>query len=210
VAPDTPSEDAIPEQFAHDNAKEALLSWGKHSTTRPEVCRAIQRSVAQADLLVAALRRRLAQVEQDNTKMHDELAGIAAGTLTIEHLLIERGNMTAAFGGEILRILGDALVLWFRETGATNYVEARVRHKASGDEYMLTVQKALAKTPHECRRRAEQERDEARRLAEAGRDHGYMCGHYNIAEYLSDYQKRNPLPWEVASASGTEQNKERT
>jgi len=38
--------------------------------------------------------------------------------------------------------------------------------------------------------------DEARRLAEEGRDHGYMCGGYNIAIYIEQYRKEHPLPWE--------------
>ncbi|NBD11806.1 hypothetical protein [Corallococcus silvisoli] len=68
-------------------------------------------------------------------------------------------SFTAA-KGTTLR-MAEALVTFFRGEGATNYVEFKVHHPTDGD-FILCIQRASGKTPHELRQDAESERDALR------------------------------------------------
>lgn len=66
-------------------------------------------------------------------------------------------NMTLEGARHTMCFLADAMVTFFKGEGGTNYVEVKVHHP-EGD-FILCVQRAAGKTPHELRREAEVERD---------------------------------------------------
>ncbi len=62
---------------------------------------------------------------------------------------------------ETAAALVSAAKTFLTAVGAENYVEQHVHDRETGERYTLTIQRPGAKTPHELRRQAEQDRDMA-------------------------------------------------
>lgn len=61
--------------------------------------------------------------------------------------MTEREGIQAQFEGAAVKAFSTACVDWFRESGGSNYVTCSLRDPKSGEEYVLTMQKAIGKTP---------------------------------------------------------------
>ncbi len=80
----------------------------------------------------------------------------------LKHLSVEGGQLDITIEGarRVTALLAESLAKMFRDAGGTNYVQYEVR---SGEhDYILLLQLASGKTPHQLRQEAERERDEAR------------------------------------------------
>lgn len=124
-------------------------------------------SVGDMELLLAALdevTRERDEARADAAMVREALARNLSNA-EIRALTVGEGKMSVTLRTELVSVIGEALAGMFDDSGAVNYVEMRVR---SGErEFVLTIQLAGAKTPHECRREAERERDEARAMLTA-------------------------------------------
>lgn len=80
----------------------------------------------------------------------------------LKQLSVEGGQLDITIEGarRVTALLAESLAKMFRDAGGTNYVQYEVR---SGEhDYILLLQLASGKTPHQLRQEAERERDEAR------------------------------------------------
>jgi len=79
----------------------------------------------------------------------------------IRTLHVEDGEISAAIHGkQMVMILCEAWAGWFKETGATNYLEVKVIHDTIG-EIVCTIQKSSGLTPHQFRLEAEKRAESA-------------------------------------------------
>lgn len=81
-------------------------------------------------------------------------------------LSFENGRWNALMRHPNVALFAQELVKFFRDAGAVNYVEITIATPEL-DEFILTLQRKLGKTPHELKMEAEKRLDEA--LAVVGR-----------------------------------------
>lgn len=91
-----------------------------------------------------------------------EVERLRAEVPYLKHLHVEGGAMDVTIEGakRVVGLLATSLAKMFADAGATNYVQYEVRN--AEHDYILLLQRAEGKTPHQLRQEAERERDEAR------------------------------------------------
>lgn len=118
--------------------------------------------------VVLALLDRIDALEADSAAMVAELEardadavrGLALASAGPATLRDGRAAFGLTFTGarDAMLRMADAMVTFFKGEGGVNYVETQVHHPEDGD-FILSVQRAAGKTPHELRREAEGQRD---------------------------------------------------
>lgn len=102
-----------------------------------------------------------AQALEDSDAVRDEMAKILDPEM--KDLRLENGGINIAVAGPIVERMAMAVVGWFRESGAENYIEMNLNARDNPEEaYVVNVQKRGRKSPHQFRLDAEQELAELR------------------------------------------------
>lgn len=86
------------------------------------------------------------------------LRGVLSGDATFLRAVADEGALDIGLKHPIVNAMAAALA---EMVGDANYVEMRMKHRQTGEEYTVHVQRISKPTPHELRRQAEKERDEA-------------------------------------------------
>lgn len=108
---------------------------------------------------VDALKARVAAMVRENAEAAAESLHLVSAGPATNRQGRPSFNMTFKGAEEVMCLMADAMVGYFKGTGGINYVEFKVHHP-EGD-FILCVQRAAGKTPHELRCDAERERDAA-------------------------------------------------
>jgi hypothetical protein len=87
-------------------------------------------------------------------QLKDERDKALTGELNLVDLHCQNGRINATFKTKVAQLL----VEWAEEVlgDAPNYVEISMINSETSERYIVTVQRANGKTPHELRREAEQ------------------------------------------------------
>ncbi|MCW2242213.1 hypothetical protein [Azospirillum canadense] len=107
--------------------------------------------------LIATVRALLAANERAKRLLTADLSVLRMGPADHGFTLDTAGRMVAVIAGE--------LATWLREHHAANYTETaleQIEVSGGASRYIVTVQRGDGKSPHQLRREAEGERDEAR------------------------------------------------
>jgi hypothetical protein len=83
----------------------------------------------------------------------------------LKSMRLENGKFNMALGGEVVKRIATMMTVWFRESGAKNYVEITLHAKDEPFEsYQFYVQKQGdgARTPHQLLQEVKDERDALR------------------------------------------------
>ena len=91
----------------------------------------------------------------------ERLRKALSGEVMLKSLELRDGHLDLAVTHPAVMAIASELASFFKAAGGQNYVEVRMHHPDTGD-LVLSVQRVLGKTPHELRKEAEVERDEAR------------------------------------------------
>lgn len=131
------------------------------------IARALSRSTAANGLL----KKENDELREKNNQLREQIDGLCDPTL--KSMRLEDGRFNMELAGQCVERLALMMATWFRESGATNYVEMTVvAIDHPFESYQVYVQKQGdgAKTPHELRKEAEAERDSL--IAELDAIHG--------------------------------------
>lgn len=88
---------------------------------------------------------------------------------TLKDMRLENGKLDLSLSGPAVERIAAVVAEHFRALPAQNYIELSLREREPpNDRFVVSVQRMQGKSPHELRRKAEAERDEAK--AELARD----------------------------------------
>ena len=115
----------------------------------------------------------IADLQQQLATAQDQFSQYLAGQVTLNDIAIKNGVISLESGTELARVM--AAQFWEIVKDAENYVEMQM---VTNDDIKLcvTVQRCDGMTPHQLRRKAEQERDDAiAKMSESGKPKCSNC-----------------------------------
>lgn len=100
-------------------------------------------------------RDRLAnELEREAADELERLRAALSGDAVLAGMHVEGHGIDLGIQHPLVNVMADALC---KMVGDSNYVEMRLKHKDTGDEYLVHAQRLARPTPHELRQRAEAE-----------------------------------------------------
>ncbi len=105
-------------------------------------------------------------IPTEDLERHGDVAGFVSSKTMLTGIAPGNGSVDIGFEGGACAILASSFAEQFVNAGATNYLELRFSHDATGP-LLVTVQRAQGLTPAQLRAKAEQQRDEALATLEA-------------------------------------------
>jgi hypothetical protein len=123
-----------------------------------------------ADRSVAA-RATVEGLWEERERLAEKVAEFES--IGIRRVMVENGRADIALGGEAIAGLAEVMAEWYEQKGGPNYCE--MTFTGNGREYVLTMQRADGKTPHQLRLDAEDRATRAEAvLKEAGAERDVM------------------------------------
>jgi hypothetical protein len=94
------------------------------------------------------------------------LRAVLSGDAGVLQMHADRTGMDIGLEHPLIAVMADSLA---KMVDGHNYVEMRMKHKPTGDEYTIHIQRLSRPTPHELRKRAEEEVERWKKWAEYAR-----------------------------------------
>jgi hypothetical protein len=111
----------------------------------------------------AALKQRIAELEDTLTKMSKDMDDLVNKRCELLDIAIRNGAVTVEAASEVIQYWAALFDKMRTERSAKNYIEMQLCPRGTERFITVTLQYSDGKTPHQCRAEAEAELDEARK-----------------------------------------------
>lgn len=126
----------------------------------------------------------IADLTQQLATAQDQFSQYLAGQVTLMDMAVANGAISLETGTDLARVMAAQFYELVKD--ATNYVEMSMVAD-DGVKLCVTVQRCDGMTPHQLRRKAEQERDDAvAKMSESAKPKCSHCGKYCRKDELDE------------------------
>lgn len=101
------------------------------------------------------------QVREEAAKEIERLNGLLSGDASLVSAIPGDHGLDMGIKHPLVALMADSLA---KMVDGNNYVEMSMSHQQTGDSYTISCQRQSRPTPHELRKRAEEERDTYKEL----------------------------------------------